>query len=185
MEAFLNANGFTLEANDAEVVVAILALAAGEIGEEELAAWLRERHAAGATVCSICTGSLVLAEAGLLRFRHPQEVRGVVGPGTALADLYLRVRVNGDVAVLQGIGKALLEREAATNGEEKPDLAEASLAIDAMAALDCQSWGLRLNALNLLDKRYWTTGMFGSIPEFAGRYYADPRRIYVELRFTR
>lgn len=29
-------------------------------------AWLRERHAAGATVCSICTGSLVLAEAGLL-----------------------------------------------------------------------------------------------------------------------
>ena len=29
------------------------------------------------------------------------------------------------------------------------------------------------------------TGMFGSIPEFAGRYYADPRRIYVELRFSR
>ena len=28
-----------------------------------------------------------------------------------------------------------LEREAATGGEEKPDLAEASLAIDAMAAL--------------------------------------------------
>ena len=47
MEAFLNANGFTLEANDAEVVVAILALAAGEIGEEELAAWLRERIAGG------------------------------------------------------------------------------------------------------------------------------------------
>ncbi len=45
MEAFLNANGLTLEANDAEVVVAILALAGGEIGEEELAAWLRERIA--------------------------------------------------------------------------------------------------------------------------------------------
>jgi transcriptional regulator GlxA family with amidase domain len=28
--------------------------------------WLRERHAAGATVCSICTGAVVLAEAGLL-----------------------------------------------------------------------------------------------------------------------
>jgi hypothetical protein len=28
-----------------------------------------------------------------------------------------------------------LEREAATGGQEKPDLAEASLAIDAMAAL--------------------------------------------------
>lgn len=29
-------------------------------------AWLRERHAAGATVCSVCTGTVVLAEAGLL-----------------------------------------------------------------------------------------------------------------------
>ena len=43
MEAFLNANGFSLEANDAEIVVAILALAAGELGEEELADWLREQ----------------------------------------------------------------------------------------------------------------------------------------------
>lgn len=28
--------------------------------------WLRERYAAGATVCSVCTGTAVLAEAGLL-----------------------------------------------------------------------------------------------------------------------
>jgi outer membrane receptor protein involved in Fe transport len=41
-----------------------------------------------------------------------------------------------------------------------------------------------LGAHNLLDKRYWTTGMFGSIPEFAGRYYADPRRLYLQLRYT-
>jgi death-on-curing protein len=45
MEAFLNANGFELRANDAEIVVTILALAAGELGEEELAQWLRERIA--------------------------------------------------------------------------------------------------------------------------------------------
>lgn len=43
MEAFLNANGCTLNANDAELVVVILALATGELGEEELAGWLRER----------------------------------------------------------------------------------------------------------------------------------------------
>lgn len=30
------------------------------------AAWLRERHAQGAVICSVCTGSLLLAEAGLL-----------------------------------------------------------------------------------------------------------------------
>jgi transcriptional regulator GlxA family with amidase domain len=28
--------------------------------------WLRERHAAGAILCSVCTGTTVLAEAGLL-----------------------------------------------------------------------------------------------------------------------
>ena len=30
------------------------------------AAWLRERHAAGAMICSVCTGTVMLAEAGLL-----------------------------------------------------------------------------------------------------------------------
>jgi transcriptional regulator GlxA family with amidase domain len=33
-------------------------------------AWLRQMHAAGAVVCSICTGSLMLAEAGLLDGRE-------------------------------------------------------------------------------------------------------------------
>ena len=37
-----------------------------------------------------------------------------------------------------------LEREAATGGEEKPDLAEAALAIDAMAAL-VEGLGDKLN----------------------------------------
>jgi death on curing protein len=41
-ETFLMLNGFLLEATDAEVVVAFVALAAGELGEEELADWFRE-----------------------------------------------------------------------------------------------------------------------------------------------
>ncbi|MFY0583303.1 FdhF/YdeP family oxidoreductase [Cystobacter fuscus] len=57
-----------------------------------------------------------LPEAGLQRFKHPQTVRGVLGSGTALADLFLQVRINGDVALLQGLGKALLEREAKRPG---------------------------------------------------------------------
>ena len=44
---------------------------------------------------------------------------------------------------------------------------------------------LTIGVHNILDKVYWTNGIFGSIPEFAGRYYADPRRLYVELRYTR
>jgi molybdopterin-dependent oxidoreductase alpha subunit len=62
----------------------------------------------GATIVSINP----LDETGLKRFKHPQDVRDVLGRGTRLADLVLRVRVNGDVAVLQGIAKELLERRA-------------------------------------------------------------------------
>ena len=40
-ETFLVLNGYTLEASDAELVVAFLALAAGELSEEELADWFR------------------------------------------------------------------------------------------------------------------------------------------------
>ncbi len=50
-----------------------------------------------------------LPEAGLMRFRNPQKVRGVVGTGTPLADSYLQIRVAGDLALFQAIGALLLE----------------------------------------------------------------------------
>ena len=40
-ETFLALNGYGLSATDAELVVAFLALAAGELSEEELADWFR------------------------------------------------------------------------------------------------------------------------------------------------
>ena len=46
-ETFLNLNGFTIEASDAELVVTFLDLAAGEISEDELADWFRERISGG------------------------------------------------------------------------------------------------------------------------------------------
>jgi death-on-curing protein len=45
-ETFLSLNGYVLEASDAEIVVEFLALAAGEVSEDALAAWFRERIAA-------------------------------------------------------------------------------------------------------------------------------------------
>ncbi|MEO6582414.1 MAG: type II toxin-antitoxin system death-on-curing family toxin [Sphingomicrobium sp.] len=42
-ETFLVDNGYSLEASDAEFVVVFEGLAAGEVSEEELATWLRER----------------------------------------------------------------------------------------------------------------------------------------------
>jgi len=40
-ETFLVINGYALNATDAELVVVVLALAAGELSEEELADWFR------------------------------------------------------------------------------------------------------------------------------------------------
>ncbi len=58
-----------------------------------------------------------LRETGLVSFKHPQEVRGIVGKGTPLASLFLQVRINGDVALLKGIMKEMLEAEDRRPGE--------------------------------------------------------------------
>jgi molybdopterin-dependent oxidoreductase alpha subunit len=52
-----------------------------------------------------------LPEAGLQRFKHPQEVIQLFGKGTQLATLHLPVRINGDIAVFKGMMKAMLEAE--------------------------------------------------------------------------
>ena len=57
-----------------------------------------------------------LRERGLVRFAHPQDPLALLGRGTAIADLYLQVRVGGDVALLKGIMKAVLEAEARAPG---------------------------------------------------------------------
>ena len=53
-----------------------------------------------------------LPEAGLMGFRHPQQLKGMLGITTQLASLYLPVRLGGDQALFQGIAKLLLERDA-------------------------------------------------------------------------
>jgi molybdopterin-dependent oxidoreductase alpha subunit len=57
-----------------------------------------------------------LPEAGLVRFKNPQSVRGLVGGGTTLTDRYVPVRVNGDLALFAGVNKSLLEREESAPG---------------------------------------------------------------------
>jgi len=58
-----------------------------------------------------------LPETGLTRFKHPQEVWTWLGAGTKLADLFVQVRVNGDVALLKGIMKEVFEAEERRPGQ--------------------------------------------------------------------
>ena len=58
-----------------------------------------------------------LPEVGMTRFKHPQHVLGLLGGGTVLADLFLQVRINGDVALLKGIMKAVLVLEEQRPGQ--------------------------------------------------------------------
>ncbi|MCX2716001.1 FdhF/YdeP family oxidoreductase [Mycolicibacterium sp. J2] len=52
-----------------------------------------------------------LPEAGLMRFKDPQKVRGVVGHGIAIADEFVQIRIGGDMALFAGLGRLLLEAE--------------------------------------------------------------------------
>jgi molybdopterin-dependent oxidoreductase alpha subunit len=66
---------------------------------------LEQAKANGARIIAINP----LKEAGLVRFKNPQKVRGLAGAGTGMADLHLAVRINGDLALFQAIGSLLLE----------------------------------------------------------------------------
>jgi molybdopterin-dependent oxidoreductase alpha subunit len=57
-----------------------------------------------------------LPEAGLIRFKDPQKVRGVVGHGIPIADEFVQIRLGGDMALFAGLGRLLLEADDAAPG---------------------------------------------------------------------
>ncbi|MDB6114598.1 MAG: hypothetical protein JWQ62_1543, partial [Lacunisphaera sp.] len=65
-----------------------------------------------------------LPEVGTEHFKNPQDLKNplripevLFGKGTAIADLWLPVRINGDMAVFQGIMKEMLAAEEANPGQ--------------------------------------------------------------------
>ncbi|WP_192346328.1 FdhF/YdeP family oxidoreductase [Algoriphagus sp. Y33] len=50
-----------------------------------------------------------LQEAGLIRFRNPQEISGMLLNGHGLTDIFLQVKINQDVALLKLIEKKLMD----------------------------------------------------------------------------
>ncbi|MFJ5677468.1 FdhF/YdeP family oxidoreductase [Streptomyces sp. NPDC093097] len=73
---------------------------------------LEETKRNGGRVIAVNT----LPEAGLIRFKHPQKARGVVGRGTPIADQFLHIRAGGDLALFQALNRLLLEAEDAAPG---------------------------------------------------------------------
>ena len=66
-------------------------------------------------------GSIIIAinplhEAGLMGFSNPQTVRGMLGMDTKLADIFLQVKINGDMALLKAIELLLLKADEQAQG---------------------------------------------------------------------
>ena len=68
---------------------------------------LERAKRAGARIVSVNP----LPEAGLERFKNPQNARGLVGAGTKLTDLFLQIRLGGDLALFRALNQLLLEAE--------------------------------------------------------------------------
>jgi len=52
-----------------------------------------------------------LPEAGLIRFKNPQRPSGVAGRGTQIADQFLKLRLGGDMALLQAVSRRVIEAD--------------------------------------------------------------------------
>ncbi len=52
-----------------------------------------------------------LPEAGLMRFKDPQKVHGVIGHGIPIADEFVQIRLGGDMALFAGLGRLLFEAD--------------------------------------------------------------------------
>ncbi len=58
-----------------------------------------------------------LIEAGLMNFKHPQKLSHLLGKGVKLTDIFLQVKINGDVALLKALMILMLEAENKNKGK--------------------------------------------------------------------
>jgi molybdopterin-dependent oxidoreductase alpha subunit len=107
----------------------------------------------GATIVAVNP----LPEAGLIRFKNPQRVGGLMR-GTPLADQYLQIRVGGDLALFAAIGSLLLR----WNAVDQSFVSEYTSGFDEYAAarreldwdLVRESTGLTRDEIETLARRF-------------------------------
>ncbi|GAB3136814.1 FdhF/YdeP family oxidoreductase [Marisediminicola antarctica] len=105
-----------------------------------------------------------MQEAGLQRYKNPQRVKGIIGRGTKLADQFLKIRLGGDMALLQALSKRVLDAEAKAPGTvlDHDFLERHCQGLDALrdhlARLDdtavLEATGLRASEIDELADRY-------------------------------
>lgn len=110
-----------------------------------------------------------IREAGLIRFRNPQQVRQMLGGSTEIADLYLQLRPGGDIAALAGMMKEVLRLEETEGGTlDGSFIAAHTEGFEALRAwLDAQEWDA-IEAESGLPRRYL---------EEVGRLYARSKAV--------
>jgi molybdopterin-dependent oxidoreductase alpha subunit len=92
-----------------------------------------------------------LPEAGLIRFKDPQRLRGVLGRGVEIADEYAQLRVNGDLAFFAALGKLIIEADRQQGGVIDREFVGRHTAgfEEYVAALGRLDWDILLEATGL------------------------------------
>lgn len=189
--AFAAANGVTiqpdapLDSTPADIVCVpeVLLDPDGEVIERYTAecAWLVERHEAGATLASVCSGALLLAEAGLL---DHLEATTHWAYCDALARRYPKVRVKPESAlVVTGEGQRLVMAGGGTSWQD--------LALYLVARWMGMEEALRLARIYLVDwhrsgqlpyavlsrTRQVKDGVIARMQEWIAMHYDTPRPV--------
>ncbi len=128
---------------------------------------LEDAKKAGACVVAVNP----LPEAGLKRYKNPQNVKGVLGRGTRIADQFLQIRLGGDMALLQAVSQRVLAAEDAAPGTV---LDHAFIAAHTSGVDDLRA---ALAALDADEVRAATGLADAEIDELAQRYLAADRVI--------
>ncbi|MCW2953176.1 MAG: oxidoreductase alpha (molybdopterin) subunit [Conexibacter sp.] len=113
-----------------------------------------------------------LREAGLQRFKNPQRPLGALGRGTQLADVFLQIRLGGDLALFKALNRLLLDAER---------LAPGTVLDRAFLYERCEGLGPLTRELDALD---WddvdaATGLAREEIEATARLAAGAERIVV------
>ena len=129
----------TLDDFNATEVILILGQNPGTNHPRMLSA-LQKAKQNGATIIVINP----IIEAGMVSFANPQQLIGLLGGNTKLADMYLQVKINGDMALLQALAKLLLEEETQNPGS----VLDEAFIIDKTAGFE--AYKAHLNQLDII-----------------------------------